>query len=326
MLILNFVDVKWIAPFALLCGATLVLPLPTAGAQNGDAVAIVNGKPITKQRINKVLMDAYGVEVMQQLIITELAKRESQRRELRVTRADLDAEFQDALRRIAVESGMSAEDASEENKMKALRTVLDQKRISMAEFMLGMERNAHLRKCVEQEFKPDEATLREEFARTHGEKVRVRHIQISIHNQRALSEVGTLLRRGADFADIARQKSENPETAPRGGELAPFTFQTPMVEPVLREAAFALAPGEISNPIRTDQYFHILKLEERIPPDDVRFESVRDQVEQDMRGRVVPEKMAELAATLFRKASVRVLDVEMRLKYQKFLNQSASRP
>ena len=66
---------------------------------------------------------------------------------------------------------------------------------------------------------------------------------------------------GADFGDIARTESDDPGSAPRGGELGwngPDTFV-----PEFNEALAALEPGEISEPFRTQFGWHIVQLTDR---------------------------------------------------------------
>ncbi len=307
---------------AVLVALTTFLP-SVVRADDGNAIAIVNGRAISREKLINTLIDAHGAEVLQQLIILELAKQETQQRGIRVTQADVDAEFEMALNRIAENAGMTGEFATDKNKRDALRQVLDERRISMAEFMIGMERNAHLRKIAEKDVHITEETLREEYARTYGEKVVVRHIQIPRNDTRGLNQAINLLERGADFADVARRVSKNAETAARGGEMEPFTFDDPDIPEVLREMAFSLKPGAVSSPVLTGQFFHILKLDHRIPPVDARFEDERPKVERSLRERVLPDLMGKLAVRLHQGAKIRVLDGRLRPKYQEFLNRGA---
>lgn len=299
-----------------------LLPLPAVRAADGDAVVIVNGRPISKRRMVSVLMDAYGLRIMQQLIVLDLARAETQRLKLRVTEGDIDHEFERTLSRIAPEVGGQHKQLTEDERRQALDFMLQQKGISLAEFMIGMERNAHLRTIVERDFRVDEATLREEFARTRGEKVEVRHIQVD--NVNGLHEALNLLDSQTDFAEVARRVSQNSETAARGGLLEPFAFNAPdeLIRPVLREAAFSMKVGEVSKPIKVGRWWHILKLERRIPPAEVSFGDVRDQVERELCERVIPDKMNALVADLFRKAEIRVLDRKLKRKYEDLLRQN----
>ena len=302
----------------------IVAYLPAVRAD--EPVATVNGHPITQRSFYRALSDAYGVEILQQLIVLELARDEAARRGIRVSRADIQAEFERAVDRITREAGLEGAEATEHNKLKTLKTILAQRCVSMAEFRLSMERNAYLRKIVSPEIRITEATLREEFARTYGEKAHVRHIQIAAGDRKRLNDVLTALASGESFESVARRYSQNPRTAPRGGELEPFSFSDDRIDPALREAAFTLRPGEISPPIRAGQYFHILKLIERIAPSGVRFEDVRDEIEQRVRERAVGKRMEQLAVELFNKARIRILDRSLERRYKDFLEQQALKP
>lgn len=285
---------------------------PTLRAADGDAIAFANGKPISRQQVMDLLIESHGLEAMQQLIMLELARQETERRGLTVKPSDVQAEFQRSLDKIAAASSDAPLD--EAAKRQALNTLLTQKGLSMAEFTIGMERNAHLRKIVEADFKVGDDTLREEFARTHGEKVLVRHIQLA--ESRDLGDVLMQLNKGADFAEVARRLSQNPDTAAHGGELPLFTFDDSQIPAALREAAFSLKPGEVSPPIRTEKWYHILKLERRIPPESAKFEDVRPQVETSLRERVIPQEMGKLANDLYQKAKIRVIEGKLKDRYE----------
>lgn len=207
-------------------------------------------------------------------------------------------------------------------KRRALQTLLEQRGLSLAEFRLSMERNAHLRKLVEQSVVITEQTLREEYSRTYGEKVQVRHIQVAESSD--LNEVLNRLNRGDDFAVVARELSRNPESAAKGGELPAFAFDEASIPPVLREAAFALKPGEVSSPIRVEKWFHILKLERRIAPENVRFEDVKPQVEQALRERVIPQEMNRKATELYQQAKIKVIDAKLRDQYEELQKKAAA--
>lgn len=289
------------------------LASPAPAQKDGDAIAIVNGKPLSRARVVDLLMQSHGIEAMQQLILLDLAKQESAKRGFKVQPSDVTTEFNRSLDKIAAAAG--GEVIDDAAKRQALDTLLEQKGLSLAEFMVGMERNAHLRKVVESEIKIDETVLREEFSRAYGEKVQIRHIQIPVAEPRELSDVIEQLNQKHEFADVARRLSRNADTAAAGGELPTFTFDDPSIPAVLREAAFSMQPGEVSAPIRTESWYQILKLEKRIAPENARFEDVRAQVEQRFRDRVVPQEMSRLATELFKKAELRVIEPKLREKF-----------
>ncbi|MBN2447556.1 MAG: peptidylprolyl isomerase [Phycisphaerae bacterium] len=306
-----------------LCVLLVVAGTCTALAGDGEAIAFVNGVPVSRDEMIDLLMESHGLSALQQLIMLRLAKQETHKLGIKVTQADVDREFENALDRIAREADDDPKTLKPEDRQRILDRLLEDKGISLAEFKLGMERNAHLRKAVEHTLVITEETLRQEFARTYGERAQVRKIVINLKNTELVNEVQTLLQDGASFADVARRMSQDPETAQRGGEIRPFTFDDPDVDPVVREKAFLMQPGEISSPIRVGSHFEILQLQRRLPPEDVRFEEVRDEVERRLRDRIVPAEMSRIANDAFQKAEVRVLDRSLRKHYEELLQRNA---
>lgn len=71
---------------------------------------------------------------------------------------------------------------------------------------------------------------------------------------------------GADFADMAAAISEDEVSAQNGGELG--AFGRGAMVPEFEAAAFALQPGEVSQPVRTAYGWHLIETQEILPPDD----------------------------------------------------------
>jgi peptidyl-prolyl cis-trans isomerase C len=101
---------------------------------------------------------------------------------------------------------------------------------------------------------------------------------------------------GEDFAELARELSEGP-TAERGGDLGFFPHA--MMEPAFADAAFALEPGQISEVVRSNYGFHVIKVEEKRPPGIAPLDEVKEQarlaLEQRKAGAAVEEKLKALS-------------------------------
>lgn len=72
------------------------------------------------------------------------------------------------------------------------------------------------------------------------------------------------IRAGADFGEIARKRSEDPDSAARGGELA--IYERGAEDTLLKAAAFRLRTGEVSAPVQSPLGWHLLK---RVPVAEV---------------------------------------------------------
>lgn len=105
-------------------------------------------------------------------------------------------------------------------------------------------------------------------------EVHARHILVESEDE--AKQVVEELKKGADFAELAKKKSKDPG-ASDGGDLGFFTKD--QMVPEFSAAAFSLEPGKISDPVKSQFGWHVIKVEEkrnRKPPD---FEQVKPQIE-----------------------------------------------
>jgi peptidyl-prolyl cis-trans isomerase C len=128
------------------------------------------------------------------------------------------------------------------------------------------------------------------------EEVRARHILLKTEAE--AKEVIAALAGGADFAELAKNRSIDPSAQQNDGDLGFFRRDT-MVEP-FAEAAFALEPGQTTRePVRTQFGWHVIRVEERrtVAPS---FE----EKEPELREQVARETINALVAELRAKAKV----------------------
>lgn len=97
------------------------------------------------------------------------------------------------------------------------------------------------------------------------------------------------------FADLARKNSDDPGSAANGGDLD-FFAKGAMVKS-FEDAAFALKKGDISSVVETEFGFHIIQLTDIKAPAAPSFDSMRPQLEADLREQQAKRQFAELAET-----------------------------
>lgn len=101
---------------------------------------------------------------------------------------------------------------------------------------------------------------------------------------RMIKDIQAQLKSGADFAALAKEKSEDPGSKENGGSLG-YMQRGQMVVP-FEEAAFALQPGQISEPVKTTFGYHIIKVTARRDAKGEDFEEAKTE----LRNRLIMQK------------------------------------
>lgn len=131
------------------------------------------------------------------------------------------------------------------------------------------------------------------------EEVRARHILVEGEDEaKAILEQ---LKGGADFAKLAKEKSKDPGAA-EGGDLGYFTKD--QMVPEFADVAFKMYPGQLSNPVKTQFGWHVIKVEDKRIKQPPEFEKVKDQIEAYL----ARKAQADFIAKLRQSAKVERLD------------------
>jgi peptidyl-prolyl cis-trans isomerase C len=124
------------------------------------------------------------------------------------------------------------------------------------------------------------------------EEVHARHILVESEDE-AKTILGEL-KAGADFAALAKEKSKDPG-ASAGGDLGYFTKD--QMVPEFAEVAFKMYPGQLSNPVKTQFGWHIIKLEDKRAKQPPEFDQVKDQIEAFLARKAQSEFIGQLRQT-----------------------------
>ena len=177
-----------------------------------------------------------------------------------------------------------------------MQTLIDRK-LTIDQMKADARRDIAIARMIDAEIAPRIAlkpTQVEDFYKnnqdkfTQPERVRASHILISFPDgadaaakaqaktkaQQVLKDV----KAGKDFAALAREHSQDPGSAPNGGDLG-FFPQGQMVGP-FNDVAFSLKPGATSGLVETQFGYHIIRVAEKQPGRTVPLEEVRPKVEQ----------------------------------------------
>lgn len=289
---------RWFKILALVLVAVFV----TVGCSKKPAVkvlATVNGENITETEYNERLQiyqlfynqalegDHVKDQVMAQLIEEKVIEQEAKKRNLKPA-DDATAKEIENLNRYLENANMYGSKAEVDKKLKELKLTRKDIEEFVKTLMLGQslfddfskslnvtdeEIQAYYNQHVDQYYSFDE------------EVVAARHILVS--DEAKAKDLAAQAKGGADFAELARKFSEDPGSASQGGYLGYFTADR-MVEP-FSKAAFAMKPGEISDPVKSEFGWHVIKVEDRRDAGIIPLEDVKE----DVRDKALAEKKAE---------------------------------
>ena len=296
-------------------------------SESADKVAIVNGTPIDRVEfegnvlaIQKNLLEfgkpltckqvtTIRTEVLESMVRVELLYQESRK------------------------SGIKPDAKVVEQEMKALKQQSpneteyknELKRRNISEEMLRsrIEKNSSVQQYIERQFTAKTTVTGDEMLSYYGGhldvfkqplQARVSHILIqsdpqwdAAHKQEArrkAEQILSELKKGHDFAALARESSDGP-TRTNGGDLG--YIRMGQLEKQLESVVFSLKPGEISAVVETDHGFHVFKVVDIKPETILAYDSVKDKIRQYLVQEKAKQAADLYAKTLREKATVNVL-------------------
>jgi peptidyl-prolyl cis-trans isomerase C len=147
------------------------------------------------------------------------------------------------------------------------------------------------------------------------QEVHARHILVE--SEAEAKDVAERLKKGEDFATLAKEKSKDPGA--EDGDLGFFT-RGQMVKP-FEEAAFALDVGQISDPVQSPFGWHIIKVEAKRDQPLPTF----DQVKDGIIAQLVQLKAQEVVTDLRKAATIEVIDPTLKkaMEEEKAMDEAA---
>jgi len=300
-----------------------ISPSPTASktASSGDEIiARVGGVPITRRQLEAPLLESYGLPMLLNIIQLDLAREQVRIHNLHVSSEDIRNERSLTLTRLFP-------DATPDDYETLLDQLLNQRRVSRADFDLTMETNANLRKLAEPMMagKITDAMIHQAFGELYGENRQIRDIELS--NMREIAEAKRRLDSGEPFEKVAREMSRDTESRSLGGELPPFSALSPNVPKAIKEATFSLPIGQVSDPLQDGDEYHLIVVDKIIPPKIAKFDEVKDDVRKqledkwmDLELKVLRQQLGQLAMQ-----NMVITDPILQQKWQEMKDQATSR-
>src|SRR3982075_4225376 len=255
--------------------------LATAAATGCLALVLLAGLPVRAQDANPVLAKVNGAEIRQSDVT--LAEEE-----LGPSLAQMDpATKKDNVLSFLIDMKIVAKAAEdkkvENNEDFKKRLAFTRNRLLMDSLLANEGKTATTDDAMKKVYEEASKQI------TGEQEVHARHILVETEDE--AKAVAAELKKGADFAELAKKKSKDPG-ASDGGDLGFFTKD--QMVPEFSAVAFTLEPGKISDPVKSQFGWHIIKVEEKRNRQAPAFDQVKPQIETYVTRKAQADYVAKL--------------------------------
>jgi parvulin-like peptidyl-prolyl isomerase len=225
-------------------------------------------------------------QIMPQLVGIEIAKAYASEHNITASDKEVDQEIEKIKKQVGEQARSSGQDLSNQ---KAYEQALKQNDITEEELRDDIRENLPVQK-VQEEVSKDAQPTDEEIQKyyeqnkeaqfTTPEQVCVSHILFAKDQKQKAEDVKKQLEDGGDFAKLAKQYSQDPGSAAKGGDLG--CLGKGETVPPFEEAAFGAKEGEIVGPVKTQFGYHLLEVTDEKPKQTRPLSEVESEIETQL--------------------------------------------
>ena len=281
-----------------------------------EVIATVNGEKILRLELDKILdkakrrMSKSNLHLIEEKIINDLVTQAVLKQFIKKENIQTDPS------RIESEIEVFKENIKKnpQTKDKSLETLLEEQGGSLAELRVALDISFSIDEYMEKTISEEE--IETYFTKNkdnfNGKTVTASHILIDTKGvvdeaklkeaKEKIDKIKKELDGGADFKQLAKAYSDCP-SAKAGGDLGPIKKGEMVKE--FTEVAYATELNGISDPVKTQFGYHIIKITGKDEGEDVKFEEIKDKVKIALHN----EKTLNLIQDLIKKSDVKVLYV-----------------
>ena len=259
------------------------------------------GKPPSDSQLSEIKK-----EVLENLINLELFYQESQKQGITVDEAAIDEKLKNLKERFSSEP--------------EFKSFLNKVNLSEAAIKSHIKREMAIQQFIDKQF-VQRITVSDEESKAYydshpdlfkqPEQVRASHILIKVdpgagesqkvEARKKVEKIQEKVRKGEDFAALAKEFSEGPSSA-KGGDLGYFR-RGQMAKP-FEEAAFTLRPGEVSDIVETEFGYHLIKVIDKKPETTISYEDIKGKLEEHLKREKVRKEVRRQVEELKEKGKV----------------------
>ncbi|MCK6255869.1 peptidylprolyl isomerase [Fictibacillus sp. KIGAM418] len=289
---------KWLLSLGLAAGV-LSLSACNSGAGSEKVVESKAGD-ITKDEFYNELKAQYGNQVLKQMVDNKLLEKE-----YKVTNNEIDNEI------AKIKKQLGSEDQ--------FKQALQQNGIKNEKDLRKLVKTQLLnKKAATDGVKVTDAEMKKVFNEKYNEEVKASHILVD--DAKTAKEVKAKLDKGEDFAKLAEKYSKDPGSKSKGGDLG--YFGKGQMVPEFDKVAFKLKPGQVSDPVKSQFGYHIIKV---VDKKTNKFEDKKKQISEELKQQKA-KPTDQVITKLQKKADIKIKDKDLKDALKKQDTQMPAQP
>ncbi|WP_339170968.1 peptidylprolyl isomerase [Anoxybacillus sp. FSL W8-1294] len=258
--------------------------LALSACNNGSEVVVETKEGnITKEELYNEMKERYGKDVLRDLVHEKVLSKK-----FKVTDEELNNEIENLKEMYGTQYDLAVQQNGEE----AIRDMVKLDLLRQKAAMEDMKVTDEELKKYYNEYKP---------------KVKASHILVD--DEKTAKDIKAKLEKGEDFAKLAKEYSKDTGSAQNGGDLGWFG-PGKMVEE-FEKAAYALKVGEISDPVKTQFGYHIIKVTDK--EEKKSFDEMKEEIEFEVKkSKLDTSKVQSKLDELMKEANVDIKDKSLK--------------
>ncbi len=249
-------------------------------AKKSDIVARVDNEVITKNDLYDAMVKENGKATLDFLISSKIIDLELKKENIKITEEEIEKEVEI----------ISEHYGGKEN----FEQMLEMYGQSFEDVKGNIEKNLQIKKLLEASIEITEEEIQnyfEENKESFDEKEQVNASHILVEDEETAKEVKDKLAAGEDFSKLASEYSTDESNKDNGGSLGFFERGEMVAE--FEEVAFSAEIGKISEPVKTNFGYHIIKVEDKKDAVEANYEDSKEKIRELLFEQKIPEAYGE---------------------------------
>ena len=236
-------------------------------APNPAVVATVNGEEISKDELSDLLLKQAGQQGLNLLIAQKIVDLEATKQKISISADEIEKELEEYYTTYGGADNFTQ--------------ILELSGSSLEEIKSNLTQNLKIKKLLAPRISVTEAEMKsffEENKNSFAQEEQVKASHILVATEKEAQDLKGKLAKGEDFAALAKEFSTDTSTKDQGGQLGFFGRGTMTAE--FEKAAFALKVGTISDPVKTEYGYHLIKVEDQRAAEAPNYEKSKEEIKE----------------------------------------------